>query len=389
MLLPCASGGPRLRVLTVVSSSNQLYSGIGRALFAQARWLSRRVEFTFAIDDVIPRNRDLLVAFGREIGARVIVGAGYRHPLGLDTGNRDLPEVLARDDWDVVEALCFANTTTNAELLAHLGDRPLVYTPHDQPLWTVPMSEEQARHVAGVHRRMTERADAVLCDSPHERTQLQALAPRRARVFHLPLGCDFTALEPGPIERTPQLLFVGDLVEPRKRFDRAIAVLTHLCAIRPDVRLLVLGNRSQEMTDHVPGSLRKAVELGGFVTDSELRAAYAQSAGLLLLSDYEAFGLPILEALACGTPAFLSSLDATRSLFASCPGAIFCPEEDAARTAQLIASTLDDWPALHAAMQEDTPRLRATFDWAVVSARKWQLLAAAWHRRRGFRLAAS
>jgi glycosyltransferase involved in cell wall biosynthesis len=387
MLLPSPAKARRLRVLSVVSSSNQLYSGIGRALFAQARWLSPRVEFTFAIDDANARNRDLLIAFGREIGAEVCVGAGIRHPLGLDVGNAELADLLSGRDWDLVEALCFANTTTNATLLEHLGDQPLVYTPHNQPLWTVPMSAEQARHVADVHRRMVERSDAVLCDSREERSALQALVPERPNVFYLPLGCDFATLQPGQAERPPHLLFVGDLVEPRKRFDRAIAAFARVWQSRPEMRLVVLGNRSHTMAQQVPAHLRSAVELRGFVTEAELRRSLAESAGLLLLSDYEAFGLPILESLASGTPAFISTLAATHSVFGGFQGVVFCPEDDAHRTAGRILDTLDQWPLVRRLMQDDSARLRATFDWGVVSARKWELLAAAWHRRRGFALA--
>ena len=72
-LLPVAAG-PRMRVLSVLSSSNQMYSGMGRAVFELTARLTERVDFEIAIDDRDPRNLDLVLAFGRDHGIPVHVG---------------------------------------------------------------------------------------------------------------------------------------------------------------------------------------------------------------------------------------------------------------------------------------------------------------------------
>ncbi len=64
-LLPVAAG-PKMRVLSVLSSSNQMYSGIGRAVFELTARLKERVDFEIAIDDLYPKNLDLVLDFGRE-----------------------------------------------------------------------------------------------------------------------------------------------------------------------------------------------------------------------------------------------------------------------------------------------------------------------------------
>ena len=114
---------------------------------------------------------------------------------------------------------------------------------------------------------------------------------------------------PARSDRKPQLLFVGDLAEPRKRFDRVLAILPRLLATRPDLKLVVIGNGSDRAIDHDsrPSCAPPASSEATSPNPTYVRA-YAESRGVFLLSDYEAFGLPILEALISGTPVFLTNL---------------------------------------------------------------------------------
>jgi glycosyltransferase involved in cell wall biosynthesis len=371
-----------MRVLCVVSSSNQLYSGIGRALFELTRRLADRIEYEFAIDGTYAQNVSLLTDFCEQHGFLLHVGRGAAVPDTLDALNLDLPALLSERRWDAVESLCWANTATNDAMLGELGETPLCYTPHHQPLWTVPMSAEQALRIESVHHRMLERADLVLCDSPWERLHLQDRVRNLGNCLFLPLGCHFDAFRPGVLERKEQLLFVGDLAEPRKRFDRVLAVFAMLRQRRPNLKLMVVGNRSERVRDHIPGFLRPACELLGYVSEAELQQAYAESQGLFLLSEFEAFGIPILEALVCGTPVFLTDIDATRSLFGRFRGAHFCPGDDLEGTFAIVEQTLERGRESIREVLADRVRLQATFDWDILAATKWQALAAAWFRKR-------
>jgi glycosyltransferase involved in cell wall biosynthesis len=375
---------PRMRVLSVLSSSNQLYSGIGRAVFELAKRLSDRIAFEFAIDDANSKNVDVLVSFCESLRLPIHVGRGRPAADALDSGNDDLSALVRQANWDAVECVCWANTTTNETVLQELGDRACFYTPHHQPTWTVPMTDEQATHIEAVHNRVIDRADLVLCDSPWERRILQMRAGDRDQCVVLPLGCDFEAFTPRPLPRREQLLFVGDFTEPRKRFDRVLALFARLLERRPGLRLVVIGNGSTGLSDQIPSHLRFACELRGYVSETELQTAYGESMGLLLLSDFEAFGLPILEALACGTPAFFSRQQATRSLFRSFPGAHFCPSDDLDRTLQVVMRTLDRGEASTLEVLADRPRLKGMFDWDVLAESKWRALASAWFRRQWF-----
>ena len=379
-LLPIADG-PRMRVLSVLSSGNQMYSGIGRAFFELTARLTGRVDFEVAIDDREPRNLDLVLDFGRKHGIVVHVGRAVESLRSLDPHGDHLSDLLRLHDWDLVEAVCWANAATNAAILRDLGDTALAYTPHYQPAWTSMMTPEVAAFADDVHHRMARRADAVLCDSPHEWSLVQAQTHGRNNCHHVPLGVDTDGFRPGPTRRPPQLLFVGDLAEPRKRFDRVLTILPRILATRPDLKLVVIGNASDRALALIPPDLRASCELRGYVSEAELRQAYAESRGVFLLSDYEAFGLPVLEALACGTPVFLADLDATRSLFDSFRGARFCPADDPEATFDVIDRTLALGPDAILETLADRPRLRASFDWDTLARRKWRVLAASWFTR--------
>ncbi|MEW4568464.1 glycosyltransferase family 4 protein [Tautonia sp. JC769] len=372
----------RLRVLIAIPTTNQMYSGIGRAIFELARRLHDRVEFAFAMDDRDPRSLRRVWEFAAPLDIPLLIGPHRFEPDCVEPVNECLPEVIRSSRWDAVELIGFANAATGRAVLEHLDDRTtLCYTPHDQPLWTVPMTPEQEANVAATHRRVIERADLVLADSPAECRALRRIAPGQVNAVAVPLGCDFEAFGPGPTDRPPQLLFVGDLAEIRKRFDRVIRVFEHVLARWPEYRLVVIGNRSEASADRIPPALRPFVELKGYVGEAELRAAYRSSRALLLLSDVEAFGLPILEALASGTPVLLGRLETTESLFADCPGAHFCPLDDHEGTLQVVDRLLSQPATSIARACSDRPRLRAVFDWDALAERKWELLRSAWARR--------
>ena len=210
---------------------------------------------------------------------------------------------------------------------------------------------------------------------------LAALTPEKNNCIYLPLGCDFEIFRPGPLSRRPQLLFVGDLAEHRKRIDRVLAVFARLRQRRPQLRLVLVGSRTEKVRDRIPPELHSACELRGYVSEQELRHLYTGSQGLVLLSDYEAFGMPILEALASGTPVFLTLQDETHSIFRSFRGAHFCTPDDMEGTLALIDRTLARGPEAIEEVLDDRPRLEATFSWEVLSARKWNALAAAWYQK--------
>ena len=132
---------------------------------------------------------------------------------------------------------------------------------------------------------------------------------RRARSWRRP-----TLRRPaGP----PYFLFVGNL-EPRKNLARALRAFARIAPSLPGHRFLIAGQPGWKYDD-VLRELRRPelagrVEWRGYVAEDELPALYRHATAFVYPSLYEGFGLPVIEAMACGTPVLTSRVSALPEL---------------------------------------------------------------------------
>lgn len=96
---------------------------------------------------------------------------------------------------------------------------------------------------------------------------------------------------------SPYVLFVGTR-DPRKNLGTLLSAMRHVRETRPDVLLAVAGTN---------GPPEEGVRWLGYVGDEELAALYRGAAAFVYPSQFEGFGLPIVEAMACGTPTVVSA----------------------------------------------------------------------------------
>lgn len=108
----------------------------------------------------------------------------------------------------------------------------------------------------------------------------------------------------------PYVLFVGTL-QPRKNLERLLAAFDRVAADRPHVLLALVGAAGwqPERLERARAAVqaRDRVRRLGYVEDDDLPALLSGSLALAFPSLYEGFGLPALEAMACGTPVLTSS----------------------------------------------------------------------------------
>jgi glycosyltransferase involved in cell wall biosynthesis len=157
------------------------------------------------------------------------------------------------------------------------------------------------------------RANAILCISRSTATDLLKLHPNaQNRISVIYGGTNTIGQTKAPLETIkakwgiskPYFLAVGGQ-DPHKGFQVSLSAFLRLSETTP-VELVVAGSLNDPYKAyykrHLEGLGRKDVIFTGFAEADELEALYANSLALLFPSEYEGFGLPVLEALARGCP---------------------------------------------------------------------------------------
>lgn len=206
------------------------------------------------------------------------------------------------------------------------------------------------------------RARLVACVSDATRSDLLRHAlvePDRLRV--VPNGVDAVhavGADPAAEAAANTLLGAGDMdllhvgsTIPRKRIDVLLEVFARVAADIPSARLLRVGGPitgpQREHADRL-GIASRIVEVP-FVDRAVLAAVYRRAALLVLPSEREGFGLPVVEALAAGTPVVASDIPSLREVGGD--AASYCPVGD-----------VTAWTATLTALLAE--RVRRPADWA-------------------------
>jgi glycosyltransferase involved in cell wall biosynthesis len=218
--------------------------------------------------------------------------------------------------------------------------RPLVVTVHDLAVfrhpetfnrWTRTYSPRVVPRVLAAAKRII----AVSDFTRRELVELLRVPDEKIRV--VPNGVDDEFTQQGPAAEGDYVLAVGTL-EPRKNLPRLVEA-----AHKSDVELRVVGARGWGNVELAGNEVRWL----GEVDDAELARLYRGAVCVAYPSLYEGFGIPVLEAMACGCPVVVSahpSLDE-----ASGDAAVRADPDDPAAIAAAIELALADRDRLRAA----------------------------------------
>jgi len=234
---------------------------------------------------------------------------------------------------------------------------PTVVTIHDLSLYAQASTHEQKNVQRGKRRIpvMARRADMIIAPSEatkREITQYLKISPERIRVVYeaarekmKPLrleDCEPVLRKHG-IE-SPYLLYTGT-IEPRKnllKLIRAYNELLHATEHRPT--LVLCGGRGwmdEEVFELVAElKLQRMVKFTGYVDDADLPALYSSCEVFVYPSLYEGFGLPPLEAMACGAPVVTSNTSSLPEVVGD--AGVLVDPHDVTALARALANLLND-----------------------------------------------
>jgi glycosyltransferase involved in cell wall biosynthesis len=190
----------------------------------------------------------------------------------------------------------------------YISGRPSVLTLHDLSPW---MDRRWHGNAARVRRRtplLLEMGVATMVITPSESVRKQAIERFRLRPERIVAIAEAAApwLVPVPVDPAapptrPYLLFVGTL-EPRKNIQSLVEAWREVS--RDHAVDLVLAGRRRADFPQLPDE--PGLRIVGEVPDERLPALYSGALAFVYPSHYEGFGLPVLEAMQCGTAVIAS-----------------------------------------------------------------------------------
>jgi glycosyltransferase involved in cell wall biosynthesis len=236
---------------------------------------------------------------------------------------------------------------------------PVVVTIHDLSTVRFPETQEaaRARHFARALLRGARHAARIATPSEaiaREAVDLLGLSRDRVRAIPHGVASVFTPHGARRPWRRPYVLYVGAL-NARKGLDTLLAAFAALPErLRREHDLLLAGPREKGAPD-----LRSATLLG-YVPDADLPALLRGAAAFCYPSRYEGFGLPLLEAMACGVPCVASDDPALVEVAGG--AALHAARADPAALAASLERALDD-ETVRADLSRRGPLRASGFTW--------------------------
>ena len=306
------------------------------------------------------RWRDGAMAATTATATAVVERGPLRRPVRLAWEQAGLPRVLAGLGVDVHHAPHYT--------MPHLSRVPTVVTVHDLSFFSHPEWHQRTKapFFRAAIRAAAARADAIVAVSGATAARLEAVAPPRARVHVIPHGVDRTRYRPeadGPDvpaaeaadaaarervgARPPYVAFLGTL-EPRKDVPTLVRAFDRIAGAHPDLSLVLAGAPgwgTEAVKAAVAGGRHgDRVRLAGYVAEADAPAFLRGAAAVAYPSLEEGFGLPALEALACGAPLVTTTGSAMEEVAGD--AALLVPPGDVDALAQALETLLAGGPAV-------------------------------------------
>ncbi len=171
-------------------------------------------------------------------------------------------------------------------------------------------------------RASSQKADKIVTISAFSKSEIiELLGVPEDKIVVAPCGVDssFYNLDSGAeddekiikeLVEGPYILYVGTL-EPRKNIKKVVELFERVCEAYPDLKLVIAGGvgwQPEETLAAIDASkVKDKIVRTGYISEEQKRALYRGSELFVFPSLYEGFGMPVVEAMACGTKVVASN----------------------------------------------------------------------------------
>ena len=280
-----------------------------------------------------------------------------------------LPRLVRQSGVDLLHSLHYTRP--------YLLSCPSVVTFHDMTFFLYPHLHTRIKRVFfPLAIRLSARtAQSLIADSESTRQDvIRILQIPSKKIVSIPLGVDqkFRVIDdPLVLERVRRdyklpdrfILYVG-LIEPRKNVPLLIRAYKNLIDQGFTVPLVIVGRFGwmyEAVLDQIEGfGLKEQVHFTGYVPGGDLPVIYNLADISVYPTQYEGFGFPALEAMACGVPLVTSAVSSLPEIVGD--AGILIPPDDEGALTEAIANVLRN-PDLHAELARKGPIQAAQFSW--------------------------
>jgi len=317
----------------------------------------------------IQRSRLPLLAVSENSRVRLVVVADKPVALRLLWEQTCFPILVKRLGLDLLHSPHYTMP------LAH--PCRCVVTFHDMSFFLFPGLHTLPKRILFplIIRASARRSDAIIADSESTRQdaiRLLGSPPSKITTVHLGVTADYKPIsDQARLESVRQeyhlperfILYVGT-VEPRKNLPSLLYAYQSLSERLPGWSLVIAG-RLGWMYDAVMRlvkqlALSEQVYFTGYMPEVDLPALYNLADLVVYPSVYEGFGLPVLEAMACGVPVITTNVSSMPEIVADA-GVLISPGDDPA-LAEAMKTLLTD-PEKHRWFSEKGIQRAAAFTW--------------------------
>jgi glycosyltransferase involved in cell wall biosynthesis len=329
-----SGASPPIRLSLDVSAVPERPAGSGRYVLDLAAHLAARSEVELYL---VTRAGDTTRWQRLAPGAELVGSAPAARPVRLLWEQASLPRLLAGARPDLHHSPHFT--------MPEAASVPRVVTIHDLSIFDHP--EWHPRVKVGVFRRAVavaaERADGLLCVTRATADRLQERFSPRGVVAVVEPGVDLSRFSPAEPEagsdhavlaslgvRRPYVVFVGT-ADPRKDAPTLVRAFDRMCPAHPGLSLVIAGGTSWDdeplRQALAEARARQRIRHLGYLPDAAVAPLLRNAAAAAYPLLRDGFGLPVLEAMACGSPLVTTDRSAMRHLTAE--SALLVPPGDA------------------------------------------------------------